>query len=545
VGEGFTASEGRSADQDPDAPWRPGFDGWTGEDRTVEDRTGGEPTGDGQKRPTSSIGLGPAVDVDDTAGADPEYWSRARDQADPEPWVPQRRPPKPTWRPAAPAGPPVATVDGQPAQAATGQLVLIGLIIGAMLLAVGFVAVTIRPPSSTTITDDAVAAPIIPDRVDERWTLDFDELIGEVAFGGGLALVFLPSAGSVVAFDMGTGAERWRHAIGADKSGVSRIAVSGDRVLVQPNGPSGDGGIVALDRISGDEIWAADAGAGYRLVGPDTAARVVRAFGGGAADRTQRLEPIDAADGTVAGKPILVAEVAVPGTDDMARRVSDRRATIWSWDEMADIAGPIDTFNLAAIAAVDDAVVALDFDGRIVAFDQNGDRTDERPFESDAFGEFTGRATLAGVVPDRNLGIIASGSSLGFRIADGQIDTAWKREGRALQPVPTEIGPISVLIGPEPGSGEINDSLIDAVSGETIRVTDAGETREREPILGHNAYVLAPEIGAGERELTALRYDGTELWTMPIPRSARYSFVDGTVVLIERASTGSAVTVAH
>lgn len=526
VGEGTTASDGRSGDIDRDAPWRPGFDGWD-DDRPVE------PAG-----PTLTDRVAAQGDVD------LEPWSREHDQAEPEPWVPDRRTRAERYtKPARkPAGRPIATVEGQPTTAVTGLVVLTGMVIVAGLLVAGALAVAIRPPARPAPVVGAVA-PIVPEQAEERWSHEFDEPIGIVALGGGHAFVYLTSPQSVVAFDLDTGAETWSHPIDLERRSVDRIAVIGDRVLVRQGGLAGNSSILALDLADGTAAWSVTDDADYQLVGPDHAALVVRATSDDPDDRALRLELVDPVDGTIVGPSIQEAELSVPGSDELARRRSEREVTLWSFEGRADVAGPFDPFGLRWVAAVDDAIVALDEGGRIVAFDPAGVRTDERPFVSDAFGEFTGRATLSGVVPDQNLGIIASGSSLGFQVVDGQIRAVWQRAGRALEPVPTEVGPVSVLVGPAPETGEINDSLIDALTGETIGITDDGGTRESEPVLGHNAYLAAPEIGAAERVLTARRYDGSELWTLPLRPFSSYSLESGVVLLVDRTSTPRIVTV--
>ena len=95
---------------------------------------------------------------------------------------------------------------------------------------------------------------------------------------------------------------------------------------------------------------------------------------------------------------------------------------------MEVVAGPVDAFDLRAVAAVDGIVVALDLDGRIAAFGDAGVRTDEQLVAPPAGSSPDVRADLAGVASQ--VAIVAGDVSLGSAVLAGDWVTSHERLGR-------------------------------------------------------------------------------------------------------------------
>ena len=186
--------------------------------------------------------------------------------------------------------------------------------------------------------------------------------------------------------------------------------------------------------------------------------------------------------------------------------------------------------DLASIAPVGDRTVGFTDDAGIVLFDHQGVAIDQRPFVSAVHGDFRGRAELVGGVPDSTLGIIASGSSIGFDVADDRIEVAWELLGRVGPPVDTAVGPVSIARTVHPVTAEIDVELIDVRSGTSIAVTDLGTTREADPVVVHDGYVAAPALGDPDREIRAVDFDGVERWTLATPPGSWYELAGGHAV---------------
>lgn len=511
-------NDGDLLDDGDDAPWRPDFDGWLADEAS------------------DSPPLLDDVPNESEVGPDPaelERWSREHVEREPEPWVPTR-PSRPSPPPVVESSAnPVVEVAGQPPSATTGELVL-GAIV-AVALAVGAVAAGLAlRPGEVTVVDPA--ATVVAPAAETRWTIEFDAQVDDVGLGSDTVAIAVD--GELVAVDIESGDERWRRPPTASDVDVDRVAVIDGHVFVQQR-EGGRSELRAYSADTGELQWDTVGDDGVVIIsGRDDDALLVRRIQVGGRATVEILEP-------TTGEPVTdvlrLSGVTAAG-DDIAVQPSDRRVAIWSRQAGAVVASTVDEFNLRMVTDVGAGVVALDREGRVILFDDDGRRVDERPFVSDAFGEFTSRPELVGVVD--GIGVIASGTTIGFDLADGSIEPVWSREGRAQPPVMTASGPVAVLVGPEP-SGQIRETLIDPIDGSTIVVTDPDGKRERSPVLGHNGYVLAPIIGAPTRTLSAFDYDGSELWSMDLPPVATFELAHEVVVVVERDAGGSAVGLAR
>ena len=369
VEQGSTVSDGRSGgDHDPDAPWRPGFDGWSAPDDDAP--------GDG----ADERGLRGRAD------AASERWSRANDERVPEPWVPVR-PVRPAPEPALPDGPPVAVVDGQPNSAVTGELFLTGMGVLVALIVAG-VATLLLPVGSTA--EAVVTAPTVPAAADVAWTTEVRGVVDDIAVGGDVVVV--TTAEGVHGLRQDDGTVSWERLFDGTVPVVDRVAIVDGHFVMQQRAPGGRSVVRVLDAASGADVWdSLDLDGSLTVAGPPERPVLVRRT---RVDDSTMLELVDAATGAALGDPVRLSAVTAAG-DHFAVQPSDRRVAAWSVGEREVVAGPVDSFNLRTVAPLRGAIVALDLEGRIVAFDERGRRADEQPFVSDAPGEFTGRAELA------------------------------------------------------------------------------------------------------------------------------------------------------
>lgn len=542
MGEGATddRSDADLLDGDADAPWRPGYRGWDpppSADVAPAPAGGREIDRDVDRDVDGDVDRDVDGDVDHHVDHhvdhEAERWSRREIERAPEPWVPsrpQRAAPRP---PPASTGVPVVEVPGQPASATTGELVLAAILVVVLVAGAVVVGVSLRP-SPGTVADPSV--PVVAAAADTRWTVSFDGSVEDVGIGGDVVAVAVGP--EIVVLDVASGEERWRLTQDDPDVDVDRVAIVGDGVVVQQRGATGRSEVRAFSLDAGTPVWdTVDADGVVTISGTDDDPLLFR--------RTQQggeatLELVDASTGAAAD-PMRLSGITAAG-DDIAVQPTDRHVAIWSRRDREVVTGQVDEFNLRMATPYADGIVALDKEGRLVLFDEDGRRADERPFVSDAFGEFSSRPELAGVVG--GIGIVASGITVGFELSGGAIEPVWRREGRMAPPVATASGAFAVLVGPEP-DGQLRESIVDPTDGSTLVVTDPDGKRERSPLIGRDAYVLAPTIGAPTRVVSAFGYDGGALWSLEVPAGAAYDIGHGVVVVVEREPTGSRVSLAR
>jgi hypothetical protein len=243
---------------------------------------------------------------------------------------------------------------------------------------------------------------------------------------------------------------------------------------------------------------------------------------------------IDLETGVPIGEPQASSSVTAVG-EDLGVEPSDRRVAIWSPVTQEIVAGPVDSFDLGAVAALDGAVVALDLDGRIAAYDAAGIRTDATLLTSQT-GE-SARSNLLGVIESSSIAVVASETSLGFGVVEGEIVVEWERSGRISQLVAADRGHLGVLVEVDAGGLEI----VDAETGETVARPASG--RERLPLLARNGYLLAPALDDATRVVTAFDYDDRELWSVTLGQDAVYDLYDGAIAVVESTAERSRLTI--
>lgn len=514
MGEGQNVSGGRFDEHDPDALWRRRAD--ASPDPPTDTETGAL--------------------AGDASPAESSTWSRDHRE---RPGAQPVQVPIPLVdagdQPATPAAPrPSDPKPVSPRRSVSGSL---GLVVGSIvtLAVILVVATVVRRPGATEST-----APLLPSSATLSWTHQFDDAVEAAAVGDGVVVV--GTAAGVTALALDDGEVLW-HSDG-DPTGpaVERIAVMGDRVVVQQQSPTGDNEVRSIDRLSGNDAWRSAGDGNVTLAGPADDPLLVRR---NRVDDATVLELIDPLDGMAIGEPVRMSGVtAVDG--HLGIQPARRKVAVWSIDTNGLVAGPVDSFNLRTVAPLDGSIVALDLDGRIVAFDEQGTRTDELPLVGAGGDEGDGasaRFDLAGIVPTARIGIVAGDSSTGFTVADGRIEAVWRRDGRVTSPVATVEGDRSLLIAGA-DAGAIRETVIDPATGRTIGEIRVAR-RERVSMLGRNGYVVAPAVEDPERVVEGFGYDGRRLWSLVVPPEADYEVVGGVVMLVEETSAGGSVSIAR
>lgn len=486
MGEPSTIPE---RDDDPDAPWRRGFEGWT----TTEDAD--------------------ASPVDEQARPAGPYSRRSPTDSGREQTVVHESDPRSSSR--------------------RRRVVVLSLIVVLALGAAGALAATVFRSDGSPA---ARTAPLVAESAEPAWVRSIDGAIDDV--GVGAETVVVAAAGTVEALEAASGELRWSAPVDVD---VDRVTVVDGQVVVEGRTDRGRALVVVHDGLTGDEVWnSADEVGVVSVSGGDDDALLFRRT---QADGDAVLEVLDPTTGSVVGDPLTLSGVTASGSD-LAVALTDRTVAIWSRAELEVVTGEVGAFNLRMAAPFDGRVVSLDREGRLILFDEDGRRVDETPVVAADSGGSSGPMQLAGVVDDEPIAVVSAGSTIGYSIADDSIEIAWERFGTTGTPVSTEDGPFAVLVGPL-DTIETRTMIIDPVTGRTVAVADAAGSPERPPILGHNAFVLAPTIGAPERVLAAYDYDGDQLWSTVVPAGAGYEVAHGVVVVAQTGAEGSRVSLAR
>lgn len=530
-----------AGDADDDALWKP---------------TPGDPEASGHAQPARraapevgplALASEPGPPSDDGEVTDePSPWSRAGGESTRE--APMR------WRPDEIAAAarreraarlaaidrarpkPVAAVEGAPSSSVTGELVLVAICLLVVVLVAGGVVVALARSSSSPDDDLATAgsdAPVLPTGVAERWRIELAGRVDQVRLG--TDAVVLAAGALLLVADAATGDRRWERDLGAP---VEALWLIDDRVAVVLESGPRERTLIVVDDVTGAEQWRRVGDGGTRFF---VEVGSVFELAPDGRDGNLELRLLDPDNGAPLDRVTVADEVVAPAPH-VAASVADG-IRLHALADLAPVAPSIDPFQLRSVTLVGGTVVGFDREATIVAYDAGGRRSDERPFVSDAFGEFTGRAELVGGVPGNDVGVVASGSSLGFHVVGGRIEVAWTLSGRVGAPVVTDIGPVSVARVVDDETGEINLSLVDPRVGTTLAVTDAGLTRESDPIVGRDGYVVAPEIGAASRVVTAFDLDGRERWQLGIDLGADYHVGGGMIAVVVVGLDASSVVV--
>jgi hypothetical protein len=507
---------GSEANHDPDAPWRRSY-------------TGSPPTPERPDR--GSVVASDTHDADQRGSGDP--WSRAvvHDHAD-GPLTSASTPLTPSG-PLPPAGPLEVTVaDGPGWSTSRREVVLCGVSVGAAVAVAAMLvgALLAAGPTSSRIT----FAPRLPSTVELRWSDEHETLVASVVIGGGL-VVAASRGGDVIGYDEFTGDRRWVVDIGSGTS-IATLALIDDVVVVTDTQPGNRAQVHVIDVVTGEIRWRETSDALAYLASGRSIFRLAP-DGSGAG-----LQVLDLRDGTVRATFVRDPDQAYVAGPFVASIV-DGRASLYDLDTLEPVGRPVIATNLRWLTVLDGQVVGLSERGAIVLFDRNGDPIDSATFSSDAVGSVPPQ--LVGLVPDHRIAIRSSDTSAGFTVTDGAIEVVWEVDGFVGPPAHTDLGDLAVAQRFNNDTGDVDHAIIDVLTGQILREADSGATHEHDPVLGRDGYIVAPEIGAPDHEVSAVAYDGTELWSLSVPSDrGDYLVGDGVVVTIDRRDDGTSVIAA-
>jgi hypothetical protein len=410
------------------------------------------------------------------------------------------------------------SVPGQPRSAVTGDVVLGGVIVaGAIALAL-WIGWSIRPSPAPS------AAGVLPASTEVRWSVALEPGLRPTAVAADAASVVAVADGRLSVRDATTGLERWRRGLPTEAGDVA-VAVFADAVVAVGTGVRQDWAI-GFDIDDGTVRWEHGGGERTTALLPDGVVEYVD-NGGATAMRV-----IDPSTGTAIGPPTRATEMPTPPGLVVGGVGDDYVALDVATGVVYEPSVP--AFGLASIAPVGDRLVGFTDDADIVLYGRTGTPLDQRPFVSNVFGDFPGRSRLVGGVPGSSIGIVASGTSIGFDVSNDRIEVLWEVRGRVGAPVDTADGPLAVARIVDPETGTVDVAVIDVRDGTTVAVTDDGTTRVADPLIVHDGYLRAPAVGDLDETIAAVGFDGVERWSMSTADASWYQLFDGVLYVLGR-----------
>jgi len=500
-----------------DAGWRPAA-------RASELRLSASPGDDTPRRPRppfASIRIG-------TSGDPASPWSRDAIEA-PLPTIAEVRD---RWRAelaetpvVEPPAPPVVTprraisVPGQPPSSTTGGVLFTGLAVAIFVTVSLSLAWAIRPPVEAAPVDVLPAASLL------RGSAPLDAGAREGSFAADASSAATVGDGELTVRDVADGAVRWHREVPI--TGDHAVGVFGDVVLhVWGANSSGEATEVAgYDALDGSRRWGAAFDGDMLLL---DGAILEYAW----TDDVPVVHVIDPATGSEIGPAVRAVKMRQPEGFVIGRAAGGLVALATDTGRVASTVVP--ALEVAGVAPVGRRTVTFTESADVVLYGHGGDVLDSRRFESDAIGDFRGRAELVGAVPGTSLVIVASGSSVGLDVGTGRIVQRWEVPGRVGTPVDTELGPLAAARIVDPATGQVDTAIIDLLDGATVVVTDEGTTRTGDPLVARDGYVAAPEVGDPTPELVGVGFDGAQQWSLAADDVAWYRLIDGTLYVLHR-----------
>jgi hypothetical protein len=316
----------------------------------------------------------------------------------------------------------------------------------------------------------------------------------------------VPSVTTIVALDAPTGEQRWTLPIVGHLRDVSVIgAVDDVLVLEQPGevGPS----VTGVDVATGQTLWSADAapsGGHVGLIGTPFIAGLPSS-----PDRFVSL--IEATSGRDVGT--IVSNPAAPGHP--GGWSTDGRGTWWVIDDDGVVVGydlSVGFGEASVVGRVDDVSRPhIVVDGRVAGVDDAGSITIDEADASTVEAEVPVQIRSLTPVSDSTFVVSAPGSIAGVDVQGDVVDVSWsRREGVVMDHHPVVGGSIIQLAT----RGGAAMELVDGLTGEAIEhLTMMPGVLQALVVAGDGAVVLrTSDFG---RRLAGIGLDGTERWSVP------------------------------
>jgi outer membrane protein assembly factor BamB len=356
-------------------------------------------------------------------------------------------------------------------------------------------------PASRRLPDDA--APL--------WTVDLAsagdhrvDVIGRELVVASVATVATEPTATMVALDATSGEQRWTLQVPGDLREVTVIGAVGDVLVLEQPGAIGPT-VTGVDVVTGATRWVTDAVANdghLGLVGTPFVARLPSS-----PDRLVTL--IDAATGREVGT--IASESAAPGrpggwsTDGAGTWYVIDDGQVVAHDLRSELGdarpvGPLADVALPAVV-VDDRLAVVDDSGSIAI--AGGDPVTVSP---DVPGSVRSLTPVSG----SNLVVTAPGRIAGVDVDGDTVDLAWSRnDGVVAADHPTVDGML-LQVATRGGAG---NQLVDGRTGETVeQLTMVPGALQALVVAGDGFVVLrTDDLGA---KLAGVDLDGTERWSI-------------------------------
>lgn len=494
---GSERADGRTDDAhaaDPDAPWRPGYDGPPPEPRRCAP----------DERP---------VAPDTTRLPAPDPWSRRVAVAPPDDSATADGP--------TPLDDVAADEPDAPATAATGgtdrRRRRTAIAVAVLIAAAGAIGV------SRTRTDPHVLPPArLPTAVAERWSVEVDGLAASDLAAGQFVTVadrtvVVRTGARVEGFDIDTGERAWTR---PSRLPVDTFASSGlvaRDTLVVVEAPSDDERrIVGIDAATGAERWTRDLDDGrdavvYRGIVLDVPrADEDRPDG---SDDGFDLYVLDASSGERSTPGLVAASfqstwpylpIDEPATDDDGGANGDR-VVLYDLVARRTVGPRVEASGLEALAPLGSGAVGVREGGSLVLFDGGGDAIDEVDPELDAEIPVTWLSTS----PDADLIVVSRpGAAAGFGATDRSLDELWRIDATIAEIRSVDGGGRRALTG----SDDASPMLIDVATGRTLAALTSPPIGR---FGGDDSSVTVVRNGLAhlaDDGVRAIDPDGVELW---------------------------------
>lgn len=363
------------------------------------------------------------------------------------------------------------------------------------------------------------AARRLPDVATTLWTIDLphdgdhwvEVIRRDVVIAAVASESAPPATTQIVAFDAATGEQRWTLDFPAPSSDVAVVGAIDD-VLVLERSDVADPIVVGIDLTSGETLWSADTApnAGHiGLVGTPFMARLPSP-----PDRNVTL--IEAASGrdvgTIVSDPAAGGRPAGWSTDQRGTWFVIEEGMVVGYELTSAVGEPV------VIGPVDDVSTQRMVVGdRVAVVDDSGSLTFAR---SDTNGPQTAVAVSAEVpapvreltpVSDSDFVVSAPGSIAGVAVDGDTAGVTWsRREGVIVKHHPFVGGTlIEVATG---GGGALQ--LVDGRTGRTVEQLTMVPGVLQALVVAGDGVVVVRSSDAGTR-LAGIDLDGTERWSIP------------------------------
>jgi outer membrane protein assembly factor BamB len=381
----------------------------------------------------------------------------------------------------------------------------------------------------------------IPTGADERWAVTLDASSVAAVTGNEDAIVAaVGPQPELVAFDAGSGAERWRAP--APAASLMSLKMVDSVVVADYLDPGGDQTLVGFDLDDGHQRWRTRVAngrgslAGDGLVVPRSARPGIRTS----------IELLDTTNGARIGS--IEADEVSMSSMSVHRRTGD----VVEWYDpgtferrgQLDLA-LLDLESFETDVAPTDAGLVVTTARQALLVDASGSVVSSLRLPS----EIDGPTTLDELDGSGRFVVLQGATDTAMlSVREGRLDLLWTRSARAVDWLIDDAHQFVAILpwGDQPGAYDLGAPWIELVDATTGRPTWAGRlSRAVEgafDVLGRNGFVAAGDlVGGGAQSVAGYTFDGTELWRHPVGAGGRpLALVPGGLVKVGTTASGAA-----